>query len=279
MTITAGNRLRIDAAEFRRHFAHDSMAVRHSLLDDPRMSLDSLGELADRHPSERIEQNRGAISEVAAADAAERSDLSPGEIARTIETNGLWMVIKNIELDPRYKALLDELLDEVEPIVAGAEGGMKQREGFIFLSAPNATTPSHTDPEHNFLLQVRGLKHMVVGKFPDERTRQLEIENKSSGGHRNIDWKPVDPIDYEMSPGDGVYVPPHEPHLVRNGPEASVSLSITFRTPATERVARASSINARLRRMHLSPKPPGERPQVDRMKAEASRVLGRLRNR
>jgi hypothetical protein len=279
MTSTAADRLQIDEAEFKRHFARDSMAVRHTLLDDPRMSLESLGELADRHPAERIEQNKGAISEIAGADEAEASDLSPGEIARTIESNGLWMVIKNVELDPEYKALLDELLDEVEPIVADAEGGMKQREGFIFLSAPNATTPSHTDPEHNFLLQVRGLKHMVVGKFPDEGTRQLEIENKSSGGHRNIDWKPVDPFDYEMNPGDGVYVPPHEPHLVRNGPAASVSLSITFRTPATERVARASSINARLRRLHLNPRPPGERPQADRMKAEASRMLGRLRSR
>jgi hypothetical protein len=36
-------------------------------------------------------------------------------------------------------------------------------------------------------------------------------------------------------------------------------------------------MNARLRRIGLSPKAPGERPAVDTVKAGASRVLGRLR--
>jgi hypothetical protein len=31
-----------------------------------------------------------------------------------------------------------------------------------------------------------------------------------------------------MPPGDGVYVYPFAPHWVKNGPEPSVSLSITF---------------------------------------------------
>jgi hypothetical protein len=43
----------------------------------------------------------------------------------------------------------------VAPLVADRDGGMLDRFGFIFLSAPDSTTPSHTDPEHNFPLQVR----------------------------------------------------------------------------------------------------------------------------
>ena len=279
MTTSGARRLGIEPAAFATHFATSPMAVRHSLLDDERMELERLAALASRHPAARIEQNQGAISEVAAASEARASNLSPGEIVRTIASNGLWMVIKNIELDAEYKQLLDELLDEVEPIVADGEGGMRQREGFIFLSAPHATTPSHTDPEHNFLLQVRGLKQMVVGEYPDARTRQLEIEQQSRGGHRNIDWKPIAPQTFNLAPGDGVYVPPHAPHLVRNGAEPSISLSITWRTPVTERTARASSVNARLRKLHLNPRAPGERPGVDAAKAEASRVLSRLKRR
>jgi ribosomal protein L16 Arg81 hydroxylase len=156
---------------------------------------------------------------------------------------------------------------------------MIQREGFVFLSAPGSVTPSHIDPEHNFLLQIRGIKEMTVGEFPDERTRQLEIEQRASGAHRNLTYKPTDPELFRLEPGDAVYVPPHAPHWVQNGEEASVSLSITFRTPVTERVARASSLNARLRRLRLDPKAPGENETVDRAKASVSKTIGVLRGR
>lgn len=277
MTTYPTGRLDIDRAAFALNFATSAMAIRHRLLDDPRMDLESLAQLASRHPSQQIEQNEGAVSEVASAADARASALSPDEVVRTIDTNGLWMVIKNIELDATYKGLLDELLDEVEPIVADREGGMRRREGFIFISAPNATTPSHTDPEHNFLLQIRGLKQMVVGQFPDDSTRQLEIENLSSGGHRNIDWTPVSPETFDLQPGDGVYVYPHAPHLVRNGPHPSISLSITWRTPVTERNRRASAVNHWLRRLRFDPAAPGERPRVDASKAEALRLLTQAR--
>ena len=249
----------------------------HRLLDHPLLSLDALGELADYLPEDRVERLRGDAPEIVADGGSQAAERSPGEVARTIEDNGLWMVLKNIERHPDYKRLLDETLDEVSPLVKDSEGGMTLREGFVFLSSPNSTTPSHTDPEHNFLMQVRGTKQMTVGRFPDEDTRQLEIEDHVSGGHRNIDWLPVEPKVFEMEPGDAVYVPPHAPHMVKNGPTASVSFSITFRTPELERVQRVSSINARMRRLGLSPKPPGRRPRADRVKASTSKALGRVR--
>jgi quercetin dioxygenase-like cupin family protein len=173
--------------------------------------------------------------------------------------------------------LLDETLDEVSGHLPEGEGPMLRREGFIFLSAPGSVTPSHTDPEHNILLQVRGRKEMTVGEFPDDKTRQAELEAHATGGHRNIDWMPANPRLFDLHPGNAVYVPPHAPHWVKNGEAASVSLSITFRTPGTDQTARVSAMNARLRRAGLSPKPPGQRPAIDSVKAGASRVLGRLR--
>ena len=55
---------------------------------------------------------------------------------------------------------------------------MTEREGFIFLSAPGSTTPAHTDPEHNFLLQVRGPKEMNVGAFPDPSDRAARSSSR-----------------------------------------------------------------------------------------------------
>ena len=275
---TATRHLKIDRESFGAAFGREPIGVQHDLIDHPLLSLDALGDLAETLPADEVEHNVGDVPDiVTGGEGVERSDLSPGEIARTIETNGLWMVLKRIESVPAYKQLLDETLDEVEPFVADREGGMTQREGFVFLSAPGSTTPSHTDPEHNILLQVRGWKEMTVGDFPDERTRQLEIEDHTSGGHRNIDWKPVDPELFRLEPGDAVYVPPHAPHMVKNGDTGSVSLSITWRTPEIERVARVSSVNARMRKLGLSPKAPGSRPGADKLKASASKALGRIK--
>jgi len=238
--------------------------------------VESIAKLAERLPEDRVEHNIANLPKIVAPDAVQRSDQPVGDIARNIDTNGCWMVLKNIERDPEYKRLLDESLDEAAPYVRDREGGMTEREGFIFLSAPGSMTPSHTDPEHNFLLQVRGTKKMYVGHFPDDETQQLVLEDTVSGGHRNVAWEPRDPLLFDLHPGDGVYVYPHAPHWVENGDQVSVSLSITCATLTSEDTRRVHSINARLRRLGLSPTPPGRRVRLDRSKAACSRGLGEL---
>jgi JmjC domain len=266
--------LSIDRATFDADFATRPFRVEHALADHPLLSLDSIGALADRVPEASVEHNRGNVPEVVDADAVERVELTPGEIARTIDTNGCWMVLKNIEQDPQFKGLLDETLDQVAPLVAGREGGMRRREGFIFLSAPNSVTPSHIDPEHNFLLQVRGWKEMHVGSFADAATEQRVLEAYHSGGHRNLEWAPDSATAYRLDPGQGIYVPVHAPHFVRNGDAVSISLSITWYTPAVDRAARVHALNARLRKLRLSPQPPGRRQAADHAKAGAVVALG-----
>lgn len=253
------------------------MPVSHELTDHPLLTVESLAQLAERLPEDRVEHNVGNLPKVVDPNAVERKDLPVGDIARGIETNGCWMVLKNIERDDQYRALLDELLDQVDPLLDERDGGMSGREGFVFLSAPGSVTPSHTDPEHNFLLQVRGAKQMNVGRFPDEKTGQLALEHALGGGHRNVDWEPAEPRAFDLRPTDGVYVPPHAPHWVQNGDEVSVSFSITFQTPLNERAIRVHSLNAKLRRLGLSPKPPGRRPSLDRRKAACASALGRIR--
>lgn len=269
--------LDLDETTFGESFAREPMATSHSLTEHALLSVESIAKLAERLPPDRVEHNIANLPKIVDdPDAVRRSDESVGEIARNIETNGCWMVLKNIELDPEYKRLLDESLDEVAPLVRDREGGMTMREGFIFLSAPGSMTPSHTDPEHNFLLQVRGTKRMYVGRFPDNNTQQMVLEGAVTGEHRNVTWEPQDPQLFDLHPGDGVYVYPHAPHWVENGDQVSVSLSITFSTAACEDTRRVHAMNARLRRIGLSPTAPGRRPRLDRGKAAASKRLGHL---
>jgi hypothetical protein len=271
--------LRIDSGTLKAGFGRQPFRVGHELTDHPLLQLDRIGDLADALPAGHVEHNLGAVPDVLPGGEAPRLDATPGEIARGIRENGCWMVLKFIEADPDYRALLNGLLDEVAPLVPASEGATTRREGFIFLSAPNSTTPAHVDPEHNFLLQIQGTKNMVIGRFPDERSEQLELERHYGGGHRNMDSMFDAPEDFRLDPGDGVYVPVHAPHLVRNGPEPSISLSITWRTEATERAEKTHVANARLRRLGLSPAMPGRRPGADQVKALAARSLQGIQRR
>lgn len=268
--------LDIDPQEFRKGFARRSFPVKHHVAEHELLTVESVAELADALPVSSVEHNSGRIDAVMADGSAPRADMTPGEVARTIDSNGSWMVLKNIEQQPTYQALLDELLDEVTPFVADDEGGMNLREGYIFLSAPNSTTPAHTDHEHNFLLQIRSPKHFHVGSFADPEAGQLQIE-KMYAGARNLDRLPDDPVLYELQPSDGLYVPPCAPHWVQTGEEVSVSLSITFRTPVTERASHVHAINRHLRRLRVHPSPPGRHPRRDRAKDGAFKTLQRVR--
>lgn len=268
--------LEIDADKLAENFAKEPFGVKHHLAEHQLLTVEAVAKLAEALPADNIEHNRGAAADVVASAPIEVSDESPGEIARNIESNGCWMVLKNIEQVPAYQTLLDECLNEVDPLVQGREGGMNLREGFVFLSAPKSTTPAHTDHEHNFLLQIRGSKQMNLGRFADRQVEQQQVE-KMFAGDRNMDRLPDDPVAYELEPGDGVYVPPNAPHWVVNGPAVSVSLSITFRTPITERGAIVHTVNRRLRKLHISPRPPGEHIATDKAKFALHKKLKSLR--
>lgn len=244
-------------------------SVKHELVGNSLLTLDSIAELADFLPAESVEHNLGNVPEVLPGGDAPKLDLTPGEIVRTIDTNGCWIVLKHIEQHPDYRRLLADTVGDVSNRIGARDGGLRRREGFIFISAPNSTTPAHFDPEYNFLLQVRGTKDMVVGNFTDDKTAESELERYYGGGHRNIDTMPLDAQTFPLAPGDGVFVPPHAPHVVRNGPEPSISLSVTWYTATSERVGLVHGVNAKLRSLRLSPAPPGRHPAVDRVKATA----------
>ena len=271
--------LDIDPARLADALGHAPLAVRHTLADHRLLSVDALADLADALPEASVEHNVGDVPLVAGEDAVTRLDASPGDIARGIETNGCWMVLKNIEQQPAYRELLDACLDEVVPLLDEREGPMTLREAFVFLSAPGSVTPSHVDPEHNFLLQIRGTKEMNVGRFVDPAAEQRELERFYSGGHRNIHQTPDEIQVFALAPGDGVYVRPNAPHYVVNGPTVSVSLSITWQTARTVRTARVHAANGRLRGLRITPRRPGEREAVDRVKAGAIGAMSEVRRR
>lgn len=258
--------LKIDPARLAAGLGDRPFAVTHELSDHPLLTLEAIAELADYLPEDQVEHNIGQIPEILPGGEAPKLDLTPGELVRTIDSNRSWMVLKLIETHPDYARLLTDSLREVTAAVESNEGPVRKREGFIFISAPNSVTPSHLDPEYNFLLQIRGEKEMRVGRFADAEAEDRELERYYQGGHRNMESLPDDPERFPLSPGDGVYVPLHAPHLVRSGPEPSISLSVTWCTDRSRELGVLHAFNARLRALGINPASPGEHPAFDRVK-------------
>jgi Cupin superfamily protein len=268
--------LDIDRTSFARCFSERAFAVRHDLAGHPLLTMEAMAELADRLPLRSIERHRADLPVLSPGKPPELEG-PPSETVKQLETGNVWMVMWYIEQVPEYRALLDACLDQVEGYVGSRHGGMRYRKAYLFLSAPGATTPAHFDPEQNLLLQIRGDKDFSVGRFAGEGDRQAELDRYFDGGWRNLDRMPELEETFHMEPGAGVYVPPFAPHWVKVGNQASISLSITFRTKASLETERVSHFNARMRRLRLSPLPPGRSPSRDRVKASVMETLSTLR--
>jgi Cupin-like domain len=189
-------------------------------------------------------------------------------------------VMKFVEQDELYKTLLDDVLGELDPVVGPKTGPMVKREAFIFISSPNSVTPYHFDPEHNILLQLRGTKTMTQFPAGDARFAPgVEHERFHAGGHRNLPWNDAFATDgqaFDLAPGQCVYVPVKAPHWVQNGPELSISFSITWRSEWSYAEENAHSINGIMRKVGLDPAMPHRYPRQNSLKSNMYRAVRKL---
>jgi hypothetical protein len=268
--------LDIDASAFSEAFAHRSIAVGHKLVDHPLFTLDAIAELADRLPPDSVRRERGNLPLVNREGYVDVGQGPPSATIRDIERNGFRVSLRDIQQDAEYSALIDECLDEVEEILQDHEGGMRRRTGYLFITAPASNTPMHFDPEHSFLLQVRGVKHVSVAAFEDDSIRQRELDRYYDD--EECDFAAMEAIaeDFLLDPGVGVYLPSFVPHWVTTEAGISVSFSIPFYTEFSERAESVNRINRRLRKLHLSPRGPGRSEPVDRVKAASFDLWGKV---
>lgn len=267
-------------AAFAAAYPDQATKLSHGLAGHGLLTLDALAGLAERMPAASVEYNLGKLPLGVRPEDTPSNGLTLGETIRTIDTNGSWAVLKNVERDPAYAALLDAALAELAPIVAAKTGPMLHREAFIFLSSPDSVTPFHMDPEHNILLQIMGVKTMTV--FP-ARDEQLVPAQKSEdfhgGGHRNLLWQDgfkARGMAVRLEAGDAIHVPVKAPHFVENGPTVSVSLSVTWRSDRSVAEGELHSFNALLRKRGLPVGAVSAQPEAQGVRRLVYRIMRKL---
>ena len=256
-------------------FPKRPFALRHSLAGHPLFTLEKLVELAGRMPTDGIEYNSGKVGIDQKPDKTPLVDMAPIDVVRRIQEANAWMVLKRVERVPAYAALLQEALDGVARDMGhrdAAAAGFTHLEGFVFVSSPNATTPFHSDPEDNFFVQIHGDKFFHVVDNQDRSVVPDVAFEVTPSMHRNLPYRP----DFEsratvftMTAGDGCFVPYLWPHWVRTGATYSISMAMTWKSPAVRRSNKVLFVNALLRKWGLPQRPPGERPALDWAKAAA----------
>ncbi|MFT3986105.1 cupin-like domain-containing protein [Aestuariivirga sp.] len=262
----------IDPAIARAKFLKEAFTLKHGLAGHPLFALPRLVELAKSLPRDRIEYNSGKVAVGAEQKDIPQIDQPAEEVIRSIETANAWMVIKFVNEDKEYRALL-ELFVEAANLAAGKKRvDYTDLQGFIFVSSANATTPFHIDAEENILIQIHGDK--FVRTF-DNRDRTLvgeEAMEISPSKHRNQHYEgryEERATVHALKPGDALHMPYMIPHWVSTGESYSISMAMTWKTPEVVRLNKIRLMNGSLRRYGLPQKPPGVSPTADAAKVFA----------
>ncbi len=258
-------------------FPRAPFTLQHPYVQEARLALPAIVDLATRLPPDKVEYNLGDLDVHQDPSATPGNGLTIAQTLERIESCRSWMVLKNIERAPAYQALLAESLAGVDDLVRPVFPSVFGVEGFVFVSSAGSVTPFHLDPEHNFLCQIRGTKTVHVWDPDDQLVLpRPRLEASCLGAHRNLDYAPsfqARARSFTLRPGDALYIPVWAPHWVENGPEVSISYSFTFRSDQSERRRKLNFVNGLLRRAGLEPRPEGAAPGRDRLKVAAYQGL------
>lgn len=258
----------VDASSLHRR----PFTIRHGLADHPLFRLERLVELARRMPRDRIEYNSGRVEPGVRPEDVPGIDMPAEEVIRRIRDCHAWMVIKSVEEDPEYGALLTRFLGDMARAAGLSPAIVGDPQGFLFVSSANSTTPFHFDAEENILVQIRGDKFVHIFDNEDRTLVGEEALEIAPSKHRNQPYEAgfeTRATVFALKPGEGVHIPYTHPHWVRTGTDYSISMAMTWKTPEVERLNKLRLMNATLRRFGLPQRAPGASAVLDAAKVAA----------
>jgi hypothetical protein len=278
MTSASAARLDLDDALFNENYNRIPFGFNHNLHGLALFDGETLRSLCERyaaHPEDYF-VSRSAPTADAVFYSVPKTPLKPHEAFDQLTAGSYKILLKRLERHhDGFHDLLNALFAQVK--------GQLQRNRFpehtvrlessIFISAPQATTPFHFDPEVNFFSQIEGEKiyHIYEPRvLAEDEVEPLYVRATTDIGQ--VDLARRDPSAehvFRLQPGTGLHQPQDAPHWVETVGSRSVSYTFVYETREARMRSRVRSFNAYLRFLHIDPARPGERPARDAMKAAA----------
>ncbi|GBO51720.1 hypothetical protein APA_1563 [Pseudanabaena sp. lw0831] len=263
-----------DFLDFRKKFNNSPFMFSHNLAGHPLFELPRLAKLANTLIADKESH---VMCKIGNFPIDQKWSVRPNKVEQVavvienIETSNSWLLLQDTQLDPEYKALMEQIITEAEN-----HTGIPLRkeitwlEAFIFIASPHTATPYHMDSEQNFIFQIRGEKE---DNLFDRRDRSVltesEIERFYIGDRECLNYQEENQCKatvYHLTQGTGIYHPVNDPHWVRNGNTYTVSLTVLFYMRQFDLRARVYQVNHYLRKLGLNPTPPGKSVLIDNIK-------------
>jgi len=247
-------------------------AVRHRLTEHPLLQLPSLVELGKRLESRgRVRTHSNDATPGTPFNTAPKlhpNRMTAADTLQQIAQAKAWMSLLNVQTDDTYRALVDEVLDDVKPSIDRVDPGMCYRGGWIFITSPHTVTPFHFDKEHNFILQVSGRKTIYVWDHRDTVAASEEARDRFHACHERdrLQWDEslrARATVFHLEPGQGAYMPSTSPHMVENGDNPSITISFTYYTDSTRRDSLLHAAHERMRGWGVTPPAVGQSALLD----------------
>jgi len=260
--------------------------LRHQLAAHPLMTAPRLAELALRIHPDYVRFHDGERRLGTNLDTILGNDPDRHRLRKALDNlhrADAFVQIMNLRSDPAYRAVVDELLDEVMLLLPVRDRRLVNRDAAAFLASPGSTTPFHLDHEQNFLCHLQGAKTLYVW---DHRDRSIVSERAlehffHEGQLIGASYQPemlAKAHAFALTPGDCVYMPMGSPHAVSTGGDITATVSFLLNTRSAFETVEVYRANCVMRRLGLSPTPVGDSPVRDTLKLRTLGAARRVRD-
>jgi len=277
-SIAPAARLDLDDAAFAENYDRVPFGFGHNLHSLPLFENETLWSLCALYADHPLDYFVAHSARTAGTVfySVPKTPLKPHEAFDQLTAGSYKILLKRPERHhDGFRDLLDTLFAQVKERLRRNRFSdeVVRLESSIFISAPQATTPFHFDPEVNFFSQIEGEKiyHLyepsVLGEDEVEPlyVRAITDIGQVDLARRDANAEHV----FRLRPGTGLHQPQDSPHWVETVGSRSISYTFVYETRESRARGRVRSFNAYLRRLHVDPLRPGESPARDAIKAAA----------
>lgn len=272
-SLKAQDMLDLDGGEQRARecFNRSSFEFGHNLSGHPLFELPPLLRLAKTVAKPDLYFDWGPVQVGQRWNEIPNCDQPVENLLDRIENAGAWVVLRNVQKYEPYKEVMAKLLGEYLSFVdERLHRHIRIREGIVFVTSPKRISTYHIDRECSLLLQIRGEKTIsVFDRYDREVLPEREIERFWAVDNNAATYKEQfqDRADvYELKPGVGIHIPINAPHWVKNHDNVSISLNVNLQFD-DKILANVYRANHYLRKLGISPAPPGHSKVRDTLKA------------